>query len=194
MSWTTATLLFFANYSFRSSSSVPAHHSIILFTHFLLAFISAFTSYFIPRYFPSSFSTSTLSLLLHSNPFFHLAPFILSPSCPKEIFRYSLLQIHISILFQGIKKVYPFCELQLLFPYFIQYFPIPSFFFLHITIQVPFSNAFYFPFLPSSPPIMPPVGELILSWPTFCYHLTSRLFFHSSFLSNIIIVWYGHVL
>lgn len=43
------------NYSFRSSSSVPAHHSIILFTHSLLAFISAFTSYFIPRFFPAHF-------------------------------------------------------------------------------------------------------------------------------------------
>lgn len=152
MSWTTATLLFFANYSFRSSWSVPAHHSIILFTHFLLAFISAFTSYFIPRYFPSSFSTSTLSLLLHSNPFFHLAPFILSPSCPKEILIYSLLQIHISILFQGIKKYIHFVSFNFCSPTSSNIFLSLHFlFFFTSQFRFPFHMPFIFPFFPLPP-------------------------------------------
>lgn len=71
-----------------------------------------------------------LPLLLHSNPFFHLAPFILSPSCPKEILRYSLLQIHISILFQGIKMYIHFVSFNFCSPTSSNIFlSLPLFFF-----------------------------------------------------------------
>lgn len=53
--------------------------------------------------------------------------------------------------FSGYKKVYPFCELQLLFPYFIQYFPIPSFFFFTSQFRFPFHMPFIFPFFPLPP-------------------------------------------